>query len=378
MTTNIERHDLEISNFATISGIRGKQFGREIFNTLIEFKDLMTFLEVFPEVQRDISMRRVNSIKKYVLSGLEDMNNPIAKRAMRFFSAITVTARGHIFYEESSHRLAIDTTKSKLSVNDGQHRFHGISEAIRYLQALYNREINEKHKEHILYNLNTLKEMVIPVVIFNGVDIPEEKQMFHDLNNLAQRPSRSATIRLAQTDLLSKLAREIAEENVYLKTFGVEMDKMSIHKNNKNLILLTTIHYCVNELIPTGEELLAPKTFDYHKKHISSIFDSIFEALPTDIDQKGLYLLEKNYAFKGIARFIVHAKKDKVADKRIYQAIKDTDWTNNLTNWSSYGASEGSTGVLFAGGEGGIKAVFECLYSKLNATSNTVLAGSVN
>ncbi|WPS85690.1 DNA sulfur modification protein DndB (plasmid) [Brevibacillus halotolerans] len=372
MTTNMERHDLEVNNFATISGIRGKQFGREVFSTVIQFKDLMTFLEVFPDVQRDCSTRRINSIRKYVLSGLED------KSAMRFFSAITVTARGHIFYDDNTQRLAIDTQRSKLSVNDGQHRFYGISEAIRTLNALYNRETDEKEKEYILNHLKGLREMVIPIVIFNGIGISEEKQLFHDLNNLAQRPSRSATIRLAQTDLLSKLSREIAEENVYLNTFGVEMDKMSIHKKNKNLVLLTTIHYCVNELISTGEELLSPKTFEYHKKHISEIFDSIFEALPNDVNKKGKYILEKNYAFKGIARFIATAKKNKVDNKRTFQSIKETDWTNNLTAWSDYGATEGSSGILFPGGEGGIKAVYECLLNKVDNSSKAVLIGSVN
>jgi DNA sulfur modification protein DndB len=365
MTVLTDGNQLSINNFATISGIRGKQFGREVYSTVIQFKDLMTFLQVFPDVQRDVSNRRINAIRNYVLSGLEEKDNGKKRWAvMRFFSAITVTARGNIFYDEDAQRLAIDTKESKLSINDGQHRFYGISEAIRSLNAMYNRVTDPSEKENVLSNLTELQNMVIPIVIFNGIDESEEKQLFHDLNNLAQRPSRSATIRLAQTDLYAKLSREIAEENVFLSTYGVETDKMSIHKNNKNLILLTTIHYVVRELIEVGEESLLHDNYEMHKKTINGIFESIFESLPEDISTKGKYLIEKNYAFKGIAKFIIEAKKANLKDKAIYQAIKETDWTNNLQSWSAYGATEGKSGILFAGGDGGVKAVLECLSDK--------------
>jgi DGQHR domain-containing protein len=361
----LDQHDLQVDNFATISGIRGKQFGRELYSTVIQFKDLITFLQVFPEVQRDCSTRRINSIKRYVLSSFEEGS----ELPMRFFSAITVTARGHIFYDEANQKVAIDTKRSKLSVNDGQHRFLGITEAINALSALYNRQEDPKEQEKVLAYLTELKQMVIPIVIFNGIGVNEEKQLFHDLNNLAQRPSRSATIRLAQTDLYSKLARELSEENVFINTFGVETDKMSIHKNNKNLILLTTIHYVVRELVDASRESLTKVTFSDHKKELNSIFDSIFGSLPDDINEKGKYIMEKNYGFKGVAKYIATAKyEEKIEDAIIYKAIQDTDWTNNLSNWSAYGASEGLNGVLFAG-DGGVKAVMDCLLDKAHKST---------
>lgn len=343
MNKTEERHNLEINNYATISGVRGKQFGREIFSSVILFKDLITFLSVFPEVQREVSERKINSIKKYVLSGLKDLrNNKKRKKIMRFFSSITVTARGNIFYNEEDQRLAIDTKNSKLSINDGQHRFYGINEAIGELNAMYNRAEDENGRNTILADLDELKNMIIPIVIFNGIDETEEKQLFHDLNNLAQRPSRSATIRLAQTDLYSKLSRELAEKNKYLSSFGVEMDKMSIHRKNKNFILLTTIYFIVHELIDTGKETFCEDTYNFYREGIDQVFDRIFESLPEDVNVKGKYLLERSYAFKGIVKFIVAAQKEGIKDDVIYEAIKETDWTNNITTWSPYGATEGA------------------------------------
>ncbi|WCF11559.1 DGQHR domain-containing protein (plasmid) [Paenibacillus thiaminolyticus] len=367
MEVSDNKHDLSVDNFATISGIRGKQFGREIYSTVIKFKDLMTFLEVFPEVQRDASIKRVTAIKKYILSGLQEQEESKGKSIMRFFSAITVTARGHVFYDESTQRVAIDTRKSKLSVNDGQHRFLGISEAIRTLSAKINRLNDGEEKDRVYAMFVELQEMVIPIVIFNGISEAEEKQLFHDLNNLAQRPSRSATIRLAQTDLHSKLSRELAEHNRFLNTYGVEMDKMSIHKSNKNLVLLTSVHYLVNELIRASGDPITKESYSYHKTAISGIIDSIFESLPEDVNVKGRYLIEKNYAIKGIANFVAQAKyEQKLSDDIIYKAIKETDWTLNLAYWSKYGATEGkNNGILFAGGEGGVRAVMECLLDEV-------------
>ena len=36
-------HDLGVGKFATISGTQGKQFGREIYSSMLKFKDLKKF-----------------------------------------------------------------------------------------------------------------------------------------------------------------------------------------------------------------------------------------------------------------------------------------------------------------------------------------------
>lgn len=84
--------DLELTMFATLSAIKGKQFGRDVYSSVLKFKDLDKFLTIFPNVQRNINSRKVSSLKRYILNGLE--NNNIN---MRFFSAVTVTCRGVIF-----------------------------------------------------------------------------------------------------------------------------------------------------------------------------------------------------------------------------------------------------------------------------------------
>jgi DNA sulfur modification protein DndB len=381
--------DLELNSFATLSAIQGTQFGKEVYSTVIKFNDLHKFLEVFPNVQRDIMPRKVSSMRRYILSGLENGNVQ-----MRFFSAVTVTCKGHIFYDKNTHRMAIDTKESKLSINDGQHRFESIKTAIDSLEYDYVKSKDKKRSTKIRAMIEELSNMVVPVVVFSGLSDSEEKQLFHDLNNLAQRPSRNANIRLNQTDLLSRLARELAEENRYLKHYGVEKDRMSIHKSNPNTILLSTIYESVKELL--GYEFKMDKHFlnesnlESYKNMIDETFDKLFYKLPATIDKKGEYLIEKSYTLKAISRFISNARNNleiQMSDEQIFDIIGNIDWTLNIESWRRFGASDAGYGgnfgkktgnIVFQGGSsGGFRAVYNALMEKAT-DDKSMLIGEVN
>lgn len=366
MIKDTRDHDLSVDQFATISGIQGMQFEKEIFVSVLKFKDLIDFLSVFPSVQRRIIKSKVMKIKRYVLSGIEDPST------MRFFPSLTVTARGHIYHDKQNSKIAIDARNSKLSINDGQHRFMGIGEAILQLRGELNKSKDSTEQEKIKEKLNRLNEMSLPITIVNNLTEEEEKQLFHDSNFLPQRPSRSATIRLAQTDLYSKMSRELAEENKYLTHYGVEFDKMSIKEGNENTVLLTTIYAFVKLLFKANKQrkdLLTKETYESFKQTASQTLDMLFYVLPHDIDTKGKYLLEKNYTLKGIARFIHHARNElKIEEDVIFATIQKVDWRINLEYWRRYDAVKTKGGHLQFGGSGetGARSIFDCLVDVLN------------
>lgn len=358
-----QKTDLELSQFAILSAIKGTQFGKDVYSSVIKFNDLADFLSVFPEVQRDIIPRKVASIRRYILSGLEDGNS------MRFFSAVTVTCRATIYYDEKNHRCAIDTHNSKLSVNDGQHRFEAIKTLIEQLEKDFLKSKDKARTVKLKSMIDELKEMVIPIVVFDGLNEIEESQLFHDLNNLAQRPSRNANIRLNQTDFFSKMAIQLSKENRYLSHYGVETDKMSISgKNNKNTILLSTIYASIKELLNSeykaNHGFLNEENFDDYKTYVNDTFDKLFYALPHDMDTRGKYLLEKSFAIKTIAKFIRQSRQAEMFDDEIFNVINKVDWTNNIDTWSKYGAISGyrNGNIVFGGGNaGGVKAVLSML-----------------
>jgi DNA sulfur modification protein DndB len=367
----LSKTDLTTGQFATLSAIKGEQFGRDVYSSVIKFKDLKEFLEVFPNVQRGIIKKKVNSIRRYILTGLEN------KEELRFFSAVTVTCKGTMYYDQNRFRIAVDTDDSKLSINDGQHRFEGAKSAIEYLEKEFVKSKDKDRTMEISEQIEYLKEMIIPVVIFDGLSESEEKQLFSDLNNLSQRPSRNANIRLNQKDLYSKMARELSEENRYLKHIGVEQDKMSIHSSNENTILLSTIYKMIKELL--GAELkydkkfLNKRNYSRYKKKINETFDKLFFSLPPDIDIKRKYLFEKSFTFKAICRFITHARNHlelQLSDDEIFEIIGSIDFSYNIDFWKHYGGIQGTQkNIVFGGGGGGgFTAVYDALYAKAIAT----------
>lgn len=360
--------DLQTALMAELVAIKGNQFGKPVYSTVLPFKDLMKFLNVFPEVQRQLNSRKVTSIKTYTLSGMELMKK--AKRAMRFFPGITCTARGDIYYNDSTQKVAINTKNSNLSVNDGQHRMFGIDAAIEQIKKDID-SVKKEERAEIRQALEMLENMTIPLTIFSELDEKEEKQLFYDTNNLASRPSRSATIRLSQTDITSKLAREVSETNRYFKHYGVEYDKMSIHKNNPNTILLTTIYNCIKEMFKVSHKRgndITLETYDYYKKMTDETFSNIFMNLPPDINVKGKYLLEKTFALRGIARFInVCRLYPFISEKMMFNAIGKVKWEMDIDYWKQYNASLTKFGnFTFGSGEtNSVVAIFDALVDNL-------------
>jgi DNA sulfur modification protein DndB len=388
--------DLTTGNFATLSSIRGKQFGRDVYSTVIRFKDLEYFLEIFPNVQRNIIPRKVASLRRYILSGLGVPTTEIENiegdelteeeaESLRFFSAVTVTCKGFMFYDEANKRVAIDINESKLSINDGQHRFEAIRTAIEYLEKEFVKSKDKNKTARLNAMIDELVDMTIPVVIFNGLSSVEEKQLFHDLNNLAQRPSRNANIRLNQRDLYSRMSREVSEENKYLKHYGIEYDKMSIQTNNPNTILLSTVYASIKELLhheyKINKNFLNHRNYNSHKKNVNDTFDKLFYALPHDINIKEKYIIEKSFAIKAICKFISNARNHldlKLTDEQIFEVIGSIDWTYNIQKWSIYGGVQGEgNNIVFGGGTGGgYKAVYSALMDKVS--NLRVRRGTVN
>lgn len=358
------RDRLAVETYATISGIQGKQFGREIFSTIIKFDDLLNFLEAFQEVQRNIIPAKVRSMKRYILSGLGTVP------AMRFFPAITATARGNIFYSEGNNRLAIDTRNSKLSINDGQHRFYAVAAAISELEEMIPNSSDHEKREKIVAYLKELKDMAMPLVIFNNLTEAEERQLFHDTNNLAQRPSRNATIRLAETDIYAQITRDIAKENRYLKHLGVEMDKGSIQgKDNPNAILLTTVYRAVKYLVSD----LTKENLEDRKEYVHEVFNDIFRALPGDLKTKGKYIFDKSYTFKGICQFYAENQDLGIAPQHLIIAIKQVNWLNDVDFWGQYGGSLSKTGRLMFNGsdDSGRFSILRALEDQLKTVSKS-------
>lgn len=357
--------NMSVETFASIAGVRGQQFGKDVYSSMLKFKDLSEFLKVFPNVQRSISNARVGSVKRYVLEGV--LSEESAE--MKFFSSITVTCRGHMFYDSDKGSIHIDT-RSPMSINDGQHRVQGTKQAIEELKQAIAKSNDVDERIKLNKALKTLEEMVIPVVIFNGINESQEKQLFFDLNNLSRRPSKSANIRLSQTDLYAKMAREIADTNKYFIHYGVEYDKQMLGKKDETkTFLLNTIYNSIkvllNSRIQADKNFLTEDNYDSVKEDVADIFDKILYSLPHDMNKKQQYIICKSYVLSGICKFVAYAQENMMFTDReeIFNTIKKANWSYGK-HWIEFGAVTGrfqESKVAFGSTGTGIRGVFTYL-----------------
>jgi len=358
MSNYIEQTELKQDTFTTLPAIRGEQFGRDIYSTIILAKDLERFLAVFPEVQRDINPRKVVSIKNYILTGLME------EKPLRFFPSITVSCRGNTFFDDATQRVAMNIKEVKLSVNDGQHRMMGTISAINQLTKDFHECKNDK-KEQLKEMLDKLNTLGFSVTIFGRLEEAEEKQLFHDTNTLAQKVSKNVNIKLNQVDPFARLATELSFKNEHLQKMGVELEKASIHRNNDNTILLSTVYESLKIMyakeIKQNRSFVNEETYNIILEEVNDVYNKIFEYLPEDVHIKGKYFLEKSFAFKGIARYIAENKYNLLGDpENLYKAL-DINWTYNTSEWEYDGGTlvtSANNNIYFTGGyEGGVRCV---------------------
>ena len=342
----------------TFKGSFGEQFGRNLYTTSMSFKSLDRFLTVFPEVQRKLNRSRVKAIAEYVLSGLA-FNDP------RFLSAITSSCRGEIMYNATRNEVSIDIN-AKLSINDGQHRYNGIKHAISELNKQIKKAEDDEQKNILLQRLDTLENMHIPVVIFDNMDQNQEQQIFHDLNYLAQRPTKSVSLKFDNTDLYNNLAKDLMKENKYLVKYGVETEKTMLRKENDKIMVLSTlrnmISYLLNGKVVSAENNLSDDEYSTLKAKVSDTLDLLFSSLPADFNNKEKYIFNSAVVFQGLSLYTYRLTVENKPLSSYLAGLSQIDWTHSVF-WDGNGGQydKEKKKVVFNGTGSGVKGVCEAM-----------------
>ncbi|MFD2610832.1 DNA sulfur modification protein DndB [Paenibacillus gansuensis] len=356
-------------------GAAGNQFGRNTYLTVIPFKSVERFLTVFPEVQRKINMSRVKQIAQYVIQGTLDRN-------YSFLSAVTASCRGAIRYDDETKQVSIDIN-STLSINDGQHRIAGIKMALDTMKKDISKETDDSIKGNLMKRLERLENMHIPIVIFDKMDEQHEQQLFHDLNLLAAKPTKSVSLKFDNTDPYTLMAKEVSQDNHYLIKYGVETEKTQLRDNNPNLMLLSTLRNMISFIIAGNdkdkgsEDTLCLGNYDAWKNEIEEILDLLFESLPNDCNDRTKYIIGLAVTLQGIGKYIHSVRNGDDLNWKDYLAgLKDINWKHNNRMWNGYGGSydDRLERFVFGGTGGGINGVCNALVennrSKTITTSN--------
>lgn len=345
----------------SFSGAAGRQFGKNVYTTMIPYKSIEKFLVVFPEVQRKVNNVRVKEIAEYVLKGVNNRN-------YCFFSAVTATCRGEIQYDEQSKLVTIDIN-SVLSINDGQHRIEGIKMALKNMRQIVKKAKSNEEKLSLTHKLEYLESMTIPVLIFESMDESYEQQLFHDLNKLAKTPTKSISLKFDNNDPYTIMAKELSKENDSLSKFGVETEKTQLRENNPNLMLLSTLRNTISYMLSGSDndktDALTFDNYDDMKVTVNNIFNEIFEALPSDCNDRTKYIIGTAVTVQGIGKYINHIlNNDNIVNYKDYIAgLKNINWRHENKMWNGYGGSYDSEKkrFVFSGTGGGINGVRNAL-----------------
>lgn len=350
----------------SFKGSKGSQFGRDTYVTMIPFNKLESFFKVFPEVQRKLSKPRVKSISKYILDGLD-------KKRLTFLSAITVTCKDEIEYNDEESTIDVDIS-TVFSINDGQHRSEAIKLAISTLGNDIEVSNNENEKEKLREKLQFLENMTIPVVIFTGIDQKGEQQLFHDLNLLAGKPNKSIALNFDSSDLYSTLAKELAKNNEHLVRMRVETEKTQIRGNNNQIMVLSTLRNMLCFII-TGankdkEGILNIENYSEYYNTLDEIINLLFNTLPEDASNRDKYIIGTAATLQGIGKYLneVIYNRDSLDWQNEIAKLGNIDWSHDSKVWVGYGGSyiPEKNKFVFTGTSAGINGVYEALKNSIS------------
>lgn len=346
-------------------GSKGNQFERQTYVTMVPFNQLENFFKIFPEVQRKLNKSRVKSIAKYILDGLD-------RKKMSFLSAITVTCTGEIEYKEENSSIGVDIN-TIFSINDGQHRSEAIKLALETLRNSIDNSQNSNEKENLQKKLTILESMTIPVVIFTGINQKGEQQLFHDLNLLASKPTKSIALKFDSSDQYNRLAKDLAENNEQLNRLNVEMEKTQLRGNNTNIMVLSTLRSMLCYII-TGknndkESILNLETYDSYYSTLDEVFNILFSVLPEDAANRDKYLIGTAATIQGIGKYLHDIIEDESSLnwQEDIKKLGEIDWSHKSPVWNNAGGSyiPEKNKFIFTGTSAGINGVYEALKSAI-------------
>ncbi len=310
-------------------------------------------------VQRDLNMARAKKIAYYIIGALD------GETLGAFFAPLVVSAR----------------QDGKLYILDGQHRWKGIREAINFLtksvmrlrNKVNDKKISEDERaslkreyESATRVLDAINKTTIPLMIYRGLDEDTERQLFHDLNNLAQKPTKSLSLSYDSSNPFVVLARDTVRQVPKLAEL-VDTSKKAGKLEASKLFLFSTVFQTVQKLLSKSA---FKGTDDNQKEAIlqsaKDFFEIFINSLPNDfLEDKYLYKDAK--VIQGVAVFVKQISDLKGVDWRVTltEALKEFEFTaKNHLFVTIGGASKTEDGkVIFRGTSAGTSAVSKTLFA---------------
>lgn len=307
-------------------GIKQEQFGHAVITIQCPIRDILQFIKIDNEVQRQEDTNKVTELTQYIQYGLDGNNI--------YLTPLIFSARNCGSFDTESNEFRLKFSE-KLTLLDGQHRIKAFTNVKKRLETkLGNPEKKEAY--------DRLLEFPLTLQVYRNLTLKQEKQLFTDINTKSAPVSRTLMIMYGDGGLYGQITREIIASHPSISSEMFEDRGRSTQKKLMTAGTLCYIGALLNEgkLTPSdGKFTINEKNFKSYKRKVEKFLTLLNKYGPMDKLNRNKYVILNPGILMSLAKFIYEVQKEKDIDMEYLfkDIIRNVDWTHNNTDFLQFG-----------------------------------------
>ncbi|QFY03802.1 DGQHR domain-containing protein (plasmid) [Bacillus cereus] len=305
------------TNYLTMFGIKGSQFGKEVISLQCSVDYILKFLEIDRSVQRDMIEKQVSSISKYIQYGLDGNNI--------YFPPLIFSARGKGIFNTVTNEFSIRTIDNMI-ILDGQHRIRAFEIIKKRLELSDDPEDKRK--------LDYIRNFPFTLQVFTNLTLDQEKQLFTDVNTKSSAVSNTLLIMYKDNDLCSKLVKSVIYNHSSISSDKFEVRSKTTKTKLMTAFTLYNLTLTLNEgifVVKGNNSKLNVGNYDLYKESIEEFLTLLVKYAPDHSLDRSKYIIMNPNVLKGIARavFLLRKNNEKFNMEEFFKHVVSLfDWSH--------------------------------------------------
>lgn len=315
------------SNYITLRGIKGNHFNYQVISIQCTVNEILMFLDIDQNVQRESDENKISSIKKYIQYGLE--GNDI------YFPPLIFSARGQGIYEETHLQYKLQSGE-KLVILDGQHRIKAFEILQKQLQS-----------QNDLLSLEKVNDFPLTIQVYVDLSIEQERQLFTDINSNSSPVNNTLLIMYKENDLYGQLVKDIVYNH---PTIPENLFEIRLKATRSKLLTAATLYLTALALNDGAFNKNSRKTinknnYNQYKLKTEKFLTLLIKHAPIDALDRDKYVIFYPNVILGIGKFVNTAFKEysEVKMEHLFESVvgkinwshKNKDFDRLATNYNS-------------------------------------------
>ncbi|WP_342499369.1 DNA sulfur modification protein DndB [Bacillus sp. FSL W7-1034] len=313
-------------HYLSFNAMKGKQFNQHVISIQCSVDQVLKFIEIDREVQRDIIEYHVTDIQKYIQYGLD--GNDI------YFPPLIFSSRGKGNYDKNDYKFKLNFD-DKLIVLDGQHRIKAFEMIIARLET--RNDLLSKDK------LSKARNFPLTIQIFTDLTISQEQQLFTDINTKSSKVSNTLLVMYKNNSLCGELTKDIIYNHP-----TISMDKFEVRGKTTRTKLMTaaTLH---NTIITLNDGILytaktkskiSKDNYEQYKNKTEDFLNLLVKYAPENAHNRNECVMFIPVVIFGIALFLYEAqeKNQNFSMRFLFiNVISKVDWSHKNVDFKLLG-----------------------------------------